>query len=163
MSARVDNSVVIGAPIDYVWSAMNELERWPSLFTEYAGVEILERHGDTVTFRLTTHPDPEHGGQVWSWVSERTADPVARTSHSHRIETGPFEFMNIEWYFVQDGPGTRMRWVQEFTTKISAPANDEQATEYLNRNTRIQMESIKGRLEASYEATKTSVLAGKTS
>ena len=55
---------------------MNDVERWPELFTEYASAEILERDGDTVRFRLTMHPDPEHGGQVWSWVSERTADPA---------------------------------------------------------------------------------------
>ena len=41
---------------------MNDIERWPELFTEYASAEILERDGDTVRFRLTTHPDPEHDG-----------------------------------------------------------------------------------------------------
>jgi aromatase len=148
MAGRTDNSVVIDKPIDEVWTKMNDLENWTNLFTEYSSVEILERDGNTVTFRLTTHPDPEYDGQVWSWTSERTMDPESYTTKSHRIETGPFEYMNIEWYFEPENGGTKMRWVQDFSMKESAPANDEQAEEYLNNNTAEQMKAIKERLES---------------
>jgi aromatase len=149
MAGRTDNSVVIDKPIDEVWTKMNDLENWTNLFTEYSSVEILERDGNTVKFRLTTHPDPEYDGQVWSWTSERTMDPDSYTTKSHRIETGPFEYMNIEWYFEPENGGTKMRWVQDFSMKESAPANDEQAEEYLNNNTAEQMKAIKERLESS--------------
>jgi len=147
--ARTDNAVVIDAPLDEVWEKMNELENWTNIFSEYASVEVLEREGNTVQFRLTTHPDPEYDGKVWSWVSERTMDPENYTTKSHRIETGPFEYMNIEWFFEPENGGTKMRWVQEFSMKPSAPATDEQAEEYLNKNTAEQMKVIKERLEAS--------------
>ena len=147
MAGRTDNSVVIDKPIDEVWQRMNDLENWTNLFTEYASVEVLERDGNTVKFRLTTHPDPEYDGQVWSWTSERTMDPDNYTTKSHRIETGPFEYMNIEWYFEPADGGTKMRWVQDFSMKESAPANDEQAQDYLNKNTAEQMQAIKERLE----------------
>jgi len=147
--ARTDNAVVIDAPLDEVWEKMNDLENWTNIFSEYASVEVLEREGDTVQFRLTTHPDPEYDGKVWSWVSERTMDPENYTTKSHRIETGPFEYMNIEWFFEPENGGTKMRWVQEFSMKPSAPATDEQAEEYLNKNTAEQMKVIKERLEAS--------------
>jgi aromatase len=146
--AHTDNSVVIDKPLDEVWERMNDLENWTNLFTEYASVEILERDGNTVKFRLTTHPDPDYDGQVWSWTSERTMDPESHTTKSHRIETGPFEYMNIEWYFEPADEGTKMRWIQDFSMKPSAPANDEQAEEYLNKNTAEQMKAIKERLEA---------------
>jgi aromatase len=149
MAGRTDNSVVIDKPIDEVWTKMNDLENWTNLFTEYSDVEILERDGNTVKFRLTTHPDPEYDGQVWSWTSERTMDPDSYTTKSHRIETGPFEYMNIEWYFEPADGGTKMRWVQDFSMKESAPANDEQAQDYLNKNTAEQMQAIKERLEGS--------------
>jgi aromatase len=149
MAGRTDNSVVIDKPIDEVWTKMNDLENWTNLFTEYSSVEILERDGNTVKFRLTTHPDPEYDGQVWSWTSERTMDPDSYTTKSHRIETGPFEYMNIEWYFEPENGGTKMRWVQDFSMRESAPANDEQAEEYLNNNTAEQMKAIKERLESS--------------
>ncbi|HEX9417188.1 MAG TPA: SRPBCC family protein [Gaiellaceae bacterium] len=147
--ARTDNAVVIDAPLDEVWEKMNDLENWTNIFSEYASVEVLEREGNTVQFRLTTHPDPEYDGKVWSWVSERTMDPENYTTKSHRIETGPFEYMNIEWFFEPENGGTKMRWVQEFSMKPSAPATDEQAEEYLNKNTAEQMKVIKERLEAS--------------
>lgn len=147
MPARTDNTVVIEAPLDFVWERMNDLENWTTLFSEYASVEVLEREGNTVRFRLTTHPDEEYGGQVWSWVSERTVDPSNHTVKAHRIETGPFKYMNIEWEFEPENGGTKMRWVQEFSMNPEAPADDEQAEEYINRNTREQMDVIKGRLE----------------
>lgn len=150
--ARTDNAVVIAAPLLFVWAAMNDIEAWPTLFTEYADASVIQREGDTVVFRLTTHPDPEHDGAVWTWVSERTADPATYTTHSRRLETGPFQFMHIDWAFTAVDGGTEMRWVQEFTMKPGAPADDEQAEDYLNRNTRAQMAVIKDRLERAADA-----------
>lgn len=147
MAAHTDNAVQINAPVDFVWERMMDIETWPQLFTEYAKAEVIERDGDRVVFRLTTHPDPEYDGQVWSWTSERVADPASRSSKSKRIETGPFQYMNIEWYFEDADGGTRMRWVQDFSMKPEAPANDEQAQEYMNKNTKEQMRVIKERLE----------------
>ena len=148
MAAHTDNAVTIDAPVDFVWDRMMDVESWPNLFSEYANAEVLERDGNYVKFRLTTHPDPEYDGQVWSWVSERTADPASRSSKSRRIETGPFEYMNIEWYFEEEGDGTKMRWVQDFSMKPEAPADDAGAEEYMNKNTKVQMSAIKEKLEA---------------
>jgi aromatase len=148
MAAHTDNAVKIDAPLDYVWDRMMDVESWPNLFSEYAKAEVVEREGDRIVFRLTTHPDPDYDGQVWSWTSERVADPASHSSKSSRIETGPFEYMNIEWYFEADDGGTTMRWVQDFSMKASAPANDEQAEEYMNKNTKEQMRVIKERLES---------------
>jgi aromatase len=148
MAAHTDNSVQIDAPLDFVWARMMDIESWPNLFSEYAKAEVIEREGDREVFRLTTHPDPEYDGQVWSWTSERIADPASHSSKSRRIETGPFEFMNIEWYFEDTDGGTNMRWVQDFSMKPEAPADDEHAEQYMNKNTKEQMRVIKERLEA---------------
>jgi aromatase len=149
---QTDNAVDIEAPIDFVWERMNDVENWPDLFSEYAKTEIVEREGNKILFRLTTHPDPEYDGQVWSWVSERVVDPATKTSKSKRIETGPFEYMNIDWSFEELENGTRMRWVQDFSMKPEAPASNEQAVEYLNKNTKEQMRVIKERLEEAARA-----------
>ncbi len=148
MAAHTDNAIEIAAPLEYVWDRMMDVEDWPNLFSEYAKAEVVERDGNRIVFRLTTHPDPDSDGQVWSWTSERVADPSTHSSKSSRIETGPFEYMNIEWYFEATDDGTNMRWVQDFSMKPAAPANDEQAEAYMNKNTKIQMGVIKERLEA---------------
>jgi aromatase len=149
VAAHTDNEIVIQAPLQYVWDRMMDIEDWPNLFSEYANAEIVEQDGNTVRFRLTTHPDPDYDGKVWSWMSEREADPESHTSKSRRIETGPFEFMNIEWYFEEADGGTKMRWVQDFSMKPEAPADDAGAEEYMNKNTKVQMGVIKERLEAA--------------
>ncbi len=149
MAGRTDNSVVIDKPIDEVWQRMNDLENWTNLFTEYASVEILERDGNTVKFRLTTHPDPEYDGQVWSWTSERTMDPdelhdqVAPDRdgpvrvHEHRVVLRARERRDEDALgsgLLDEGIGARERRAGE---------------EYLNKNTAEQMKAIKERLESS--------------
>jgi aromatase len=148
MAAHTDNTVTISAPLEFVWERMMDIESWPQLFTEYAKAEIVESDGQRLVFRLTTHPDPDYDGQVWSWTSERVADPASHSSKSRRIETGPFKYMNIEWYFEEVAGGTRMQWVQDFSMKPEAPADDEHAEQYMNKNTKEQMRVIKERLEA---------------
>ncbi len=145
MAGHTDNEIVIDAPLELTWEITNDVENWPNLFTEYAEATILEREGNTVRFRLSMHPD--ENGTVWSWVSERTPDFENRKVVARRVETGPFEYMNIEWYYEPLDAGTKMRWVQDFHMKPGAPANDEQMTDYINQNTRVQMGIIKEKVE----------------
>lgn len=152
--ATTDNSIVIDAPLEFVWERMNDIEDWPNLYTEYAKAEVLEREGNSIRFRLETFPDPEYDNKVWSWVSERTMDPETYTTKSRRIDLDnvPFARMDIEWFFEPVDGGTKMRWVQDFAMKPDAPATEEQAAEYLNRNTVKQMSVIKERLEEAATA-----------
>lgn len=142
---HVDNSVLINADFDRVWEITNDVENWPNLFTEYATAEIIERQGNTVRFRLAMHPD--ENGKVWSWVSERTPDPVTRRVVARRVEPGPFEFMDIEWLYTTEKGGTRMRWIQDFRMRPDAPIDTEAMTERINANTAIQMDVIRKKIE----------------
>jgi aromatase len=151
MGARTENEVVINAPLDLVWDMTNDVESWPTLYTEYAKAEILERDGATIRFRLHTHPEAD--GTVWSWVSERTPDPVTRTVRARRIETGPLlEKMDIFWDYTQTPDGVRMRWAQEFILRPTAPVDDAGAVAFLNKETKVQMTHIKEVVEAAAAA-----------
>ena len=145
MAGHTDNAVVIDAPLDLVWDMTNDVESWPDLFTEYADAQILERRGDTLVMRLTLNPDPD--GTVWSWVSERTPYRENLTVKAHRVETGPFEYMNLLWTYREVEGGVEMRWRQDFSMKPSAPFTDESMTERLNRVAPGQMDSIRRRIE----------------
>jgi aromatase len=145
VNGHTDNSVHIDADIETVFRLTNDLASWPSLFTEYAAVEILETRDNTFKFRLTMHPD--ENGQVWSWVSERTVDPVNHRVRAYRVETGPFEFMHIEWTYVPEGTGTRMRWVQDFRMKPSAPVDTAGMVVRINTNTPREQAAIKEKVE----------------
>lgn len=145
MAGHTENSIHVAAPLQLTWDMTNDVASWPDLFTEYAKAEILEQDGETVRFRLTMHPD--ENGTEWSWVSERTPDWDNRTVRARRVETGPFEFMDIEWTYTEEGGGTTMRWVQDFHMKPTAPVDDEQMTDRINTNTPIQMNHIKDKIE----------------
>lgn len=148
--ARIDNEILVNAPIQDTWEITNDVTAWPRLFTEYADLEVLQRSGDTVRFRLTMRPD-EHGN-VWSWVSERTMDRLAWTVTAHRVETGPFSYMNIWWTYEPEGDATRMRWVQEFAMKPEAPLDDDAMARRLNDNTLIQMAAVARGVERTVQA-----------
>jgi aromatase len=145
MAGHTENSITIDAPLELVWTRTNDLASWPQLFTEYAAVEIIEHRGDTFRFRLTMHPD--ENGKVWSWVSERTLDLATRTVTAHRVEPGPFEYMNIHWRYERDGARTRMTWIQDFAMRPDAPVDDAWMTDRLNANTPVQMAAIRQRIE----------------
>ena len=147
MAGHTDNAIVIEAPMELVWSMTNDVESWPQLFSEYACAEILSRDNGSVTFRLTMHPDEQ--GRVWSWTSQRTPDEASRTVRAHRVETGPFEYMNIFWKYTEVAGGVRMQWVQDFQMKPQAPVDDAGMTEHLNRNTVVQMKLIKDKVESA--------------
>lgn len=146
--ATTQNEIVIDAPLDLVWDLTNDVETWPQLFSEYASAEVLHREGDLVRVRLTMHPDDN--GKVWSWVSERVTDCVSRTVRARRVETGPFAYMDITWTYEPTGTGTRMRWVQDFSMKHDAPVDDAWMTQNINRNSPVQMQLIKEKVEAAH-------------
>lgn len=144
MAGHTQNEIVIPAPMDLVWDVTNDLAGWPKLFSEYASVEILSSEGDATTFRLTMHPD--ENGTVWSWISERITDRAGRTVRAHRVETGPFEFMDIHWEYEEVSGGTLMRWTQDFAMKPGAPLDDDGMTRRIDENSVIQMELIRDRI-----------------
>lgn len=147
MLGHTDNFIDVDAPIGYVWDRTNDVRSWTGLFTEYARVEILDERESSITFRLSLHPTQD--GKVWSWVSEREWDRDTWTVRARRIETGPFEFMDILWTYEELEPDrTRMRWIQHFRMKPDAPMGDAQMTERINRNSVEQMRIIKERLES---------------
>lgn len=145
MPGHTENEITVAAPLDLVWDMTNDIENWPGLFSEYASVDIMERKGSTTTFRLTMHPDDN--GKVWSWVSERTTDRKKRKVTARRVETGPFDHMNIRWEYTEVPGGTRMHWTQDFAMKPDAPVDDDWMTDNINRNSKIQLELIRDKIE----------------
>jgi aromatase len=149
MSGHTDNRIVIAAPLEHVWAVTNDVASWPWLFSEYAAAEILDTADNYVRFRLTMHPE---NNQVWSWVSERRLDPTNHVVQARRVETGPFEYMDIRWEYRPVGDAVEMRWVQDFKMKPSAPVGDAAMTERINRNTPVQMARIKHLIESGAAA-----------
>jgi aromatase len=145
-SGRTEQAIRIDAPFGEVWEQTNDVPAWPRLFSEYESAEILSADGDTVTFRLTMHPD--ESGTKWSWVSERTVDRAAGTARARRVETGPFEFMDILWTYTDlEGGGVELRWRQEFAMKPQAPVDTAWMTANITVNSAAQLALIRDRVQ----------------
>jgi len=144
----IRNAVLIAAPVDDVFRLTNDVRTWPSLFTEYESSEVLEEKSDCVTFRLTTRPDEQ--GEQYSWVAKRKTDKMRRSTTSERMpSSGPFASMTIRWWYdAVDKTSTVMTWEQEFTIKETVSLTEENATNYLNKQTRIQQQAIKAKIES---------------
>ena len=82
--------------------------------------------------------------------------PEDRRVLARRVEPGPFRYMNIEWTYVPEDGGTRMRWVQDFHMRPGAPVDDEQMTKRINTNSVLQMGVIKEKVERAARAAATS-------
>jgi aromatase len=144
------NAVVIEAPVDEVLRLTNDVRTWPDLFTEYKSSEVLEESPGDVTFRLTTHPDET--GQSWSWIARRQTNFERKSTYSEREpDSGPFAKMELRWWYDSLSPTTAlMTWEQEFTIRAGAPVSEQEATNYLNKHTKIQQQVIKEYIEKMY-------------
>lgn len=55
--------------------------------------------------------------------------------------------MNIRWEYSEVPGGTKMRWTQEFAMRPDAPVDDAWMTDNINRNSKVQMELIRDKIE----------------
>src|SRR5688572_1002464 len=102
------NSIVINRPIQEVFDATNDIESWPQVFDEYLDAKILERNGNTLTFRLTNKEGK-------SWVSSRVVDSTFWIATAIRGEPKhPFRYMHLRWIYRPVDGGTEMTWEQFF-------------------------------------------------
>lgn len=154
MAGHTDNSIVIGAPPHFVFDVTNDFDRWTEMFDEYAKVEVLDRDGSCVRFRLTTKPDEE--GEVHVWTSRRCMDRDGLSIDAERLEPlVPWAEMKIHWDYEPEGDGaTQMRWVQDFRIADGLPYTDAQGEEFINGNSRGEMESIKLYVEKAWAASR---------
>ena len=143
-----ENSIVLLSDFDTVFDLTNSIEHWPQLFTEYEKAEVLERNGNEILFRLTTFPEDERPARTW--ISKRHIDKPNKQAIAERLEpTFPFKYMHIRWTYEQlpKGVGVVMTWIQEFEVHPECPWKEEQMESFLARNTRIQMQEIKLKIE----------------
>lgn len=153
MAGQTENSIVIDAPVEFVFDLTNNLRIWTEMFTEYEKVEVLEEKPNWYLFRLTLKPDED--GRQMSWISQRRLIPDEHRIEAERVEPlKPFSKMHIRWFYEPDPAGTRMRWTQEFTVVPEAPFTEQDAEHHINGNSREQMAHIKEYVEKRWAESK---------
>ena len=113
------------APVDRVFGAAADVERWPELLAHYRWVRMLELRPDGGLVEMAAwRPFGPVGYPTW-WVSEMRVDratPAVHYRHVRGITTG----MDVVWQFVPQGQGTEVSIVHEWSGPawplISRPA-----------------------------------------
>jgi aromatase len=63
--------------------------------------------------------------------------------------------MDIRWTYRQTPKGVLMHWTQDFAMKPDAPVDDAWMTDNINRNSKVQMELIRDKIEQRARARQT--------
>lgn len=111
---RTVDRLLMRAPMDRVFGAAANVERWPQLLRHYRWVRVLERrpHGALVEM-AAWRPFGPFNYPTW-WVSEMLVDPetpAVRYRHVRGITSG----MTVEWRLVQAQDGTDVTIVHDWS------------------------------------------------
>lgn len=111
---RIVDRVRMRAPIERVFEAASDVERWPALLEHYRWVTMLERRpGGGVVEMSAWRPFGAVRYPTW-WVSEMWIEPerhAVRYRHIRGITTG----MDVEWRLVPTTDGIDVTIVHEWS------------------------------------------------
>ena len=110
---RTEDRLFMRAPVERVFQAAVNVERWPELLSHYRWVRILERRRDGVVVEMAAwRPFGRFKYPAW-WVSEMWVDaatPAVRYRHVRGVTAG----MAVEWRLQPAYEGTDVTIVHEW-------------------------------------------------
>ena len=110
---RTVDRIWMDAPMDRVFRAAMEVERWPSILGHYRWVRILERRGDDALVEMAAwRPFGRLRWPTW-WVSEMWIDHAAAAVHYRHVQ-GITRGMDVVWRIEPAGSGTEVIIVHDW-------------------------------------------------
>ena len=110
---RTVDRIIMRAPIERVFQAASEVERWPSLLSHYRWVRMLEKRQDGGLVEMAAwRPFGRLKYPTW-WVSEMKLDqrtPAVHYRHVRGITTG----MGVVWQLEPVNGGTEVTIIHEW-------------------------------------------------
>lgn len=111
---RTEDRLFMRAPVERVFRAAADVERWPELLSHYRWVRMVERRPDGGVVEMAAwRPFGRLKYPTW-WVSEMWVDtnaPGVRYRHVRGITAG----MDVEWRLEPAYEGTEVTIVHEWT------------------------------------------------
>jgi aromatase len=136
------NRIVIEKDIATVFDLTNDIERWPEYFDDYLVARILSCTENKITFELTNNENQ-------TWQSVRFLDRDHWLATATRGEPRlPFRYMHLRWVYRPVPQGTEMTWEQFFEMYPASGITDTQAVERITERSQLNLERIKGLIEA---------------
>ncbi|MFD5769996.1 aromatase/cyclase [Streptomyces sp. NPDC127049] len=139
-----EHTVTVGAPAAAVYDLIADVSAWPQVFGPTVHVEVLDEAppgGGEQHLRIWAIAN----GQVRTWTSRRTLDPVARTVRFRQVVTAaPVASMGGEWRVEPAGDGTtRVVLLHDYRAVGDDPAAEELIEQAVDRNSRAELTALK--------------------
>ena len=146
MAAHTDNSVVIGAPRDFVWERMMDVELARPV------QRVRQGRGDRAGWRHDPVPPDDPSGPGLRRSGVELGLRAGRRPRRLHVEVAPDRDRAVRVHehrvVLRGGRGRHEHALGPgLLDEAERAANDEQAEEYMNKNTKEQMGVIKERLE----------------
>ena len=111
---RTVDRTLMHAPLERVFEAAADVERWPALLRHYRWVRVLERRPEGALVEMAAwRPFGPAGYPTW-WVSEMRVDRAAPAVHYRHVR-GITRGMDVVWSFVPAGEDTDVRIVHTWS------------------------------------------------
>jgi ribosome-associated toxin RatA of RatAB toxin-antitoxin module len=112
---RTVDERLVGAPLELIFGLAADVERWPAILPHYRYVRFVDRRADGggVVDMSANRPFGIVQWPTW-WRSRMAVHPPAGTrlpSIRYTHVAGVTSGMEVEWNFVEEGGGTRVRIV----------------------------------------------------
>ncbi|MGH7589821.1 MAG: type II toxin-antitoxin system RatA family toxin [Gemmatimonadales bacterium] len=111
---RTVDQRLMRAPVEQVFNAAADVERWPEWLPHYRWVRLKPRQGDPALVEMAAWRPFGPFNWPTRWTSEMWVDratPTVRYRHVQGITTG----MDVDWQFSSDREGTLVTIVHEWT------------------------------------------------
>ena len=110
---RTVDRIAIRAPLDQVFQAAADVERWPEILPHYRWVRFHERRGQGGLVEMAAwRPFGPVRYPTW-WMSDMTVDPAAREIRYRHVR-GITRGMEVVWRLVSDGGAVAVEIVHEW-------------------------------------------------
>jgi hypothetical protein len=111
---RTVDRISIRGPMEGVFQAATEVERWPEILSHYRWVRILERRrGDALVEMAAWRPFGRLRYPTW-WVSVMSVDQAAAEIHYQHVR-GITTGMDVVWQLAPSPEGTEATIVHEWS------------------------------------------------
>lgn len=131
----------INAPADTIYGLISDVTKWPYIFTPTVHVQTMQLDDSNERLRLWAFAN----GEVRTWASRRTLDPVGKRIRFHQVVSSPpVESMGGEWIVEAQADGsTRVVLLHDFTI-INDDADDRAfVTRAVDHNSNAELASLK--------------------
>lgn len=142
---ETEHSITVAAAADAVFALIEDVGRWPVIFSPTVHAERIERHGNTERIRIWASANDA----VKGWTSRRELDPAGlRVRFRQEVSPAPVAAMGGTWVLEPLPEGsTRVRLLHDFSAVDDDPVATRWIRDAVDRNSDKELAALRDAAE----------------